>query len=108
MSERMQDSERDEAQRLSRDCPHCEGHGIVTVYLPEYDGSAIGVRPDGERFVTRVAAHCGCRFGVWIRSHNTPEIQRRMPFVADILDGRSRWQLSDPTTHSAPAESRTR
>ena len=79
--------------RLSR----LRGAGIVPVFHPRYDGNAIGVTQNGQRFCATGAAHCGCELGRWIRDHVPPEVQARIPRVEDILDGRSHWLLADPT-----------
>jgi len=89
-------SERDAAAQASQDCPFCQGHGLTTVYHPTFTGDALGVTKDGRRYPAVMGAHCRCDLGIWMRDHNPPEIQRRIPWVQDILLGRSRWLLIAP------------
>lgn len=88
--------ERSAVERLSRDCPFCEGNGMVTVYHPRFAADSIGNAQDGRRYATTSAAHCRCDAGNWIRERVPPELQARIPRVEDICKGRSRWLLIPP------------
>lgn len=97
--------ERDYQASQSRDCPHCGGNGLATVYRPEYQGRAVEqlqvVRGGGEveieAVVVRTVAHCCCPLGQWMRSNVGDDARRRIPDVITILAGRSLWDLRDPT-----------
>ena len=86
--------ERSEVERVSRDCPFCEGNGMVTVYHPRFGSDSADWSPDGRRYPTVIAAHCRCAVGKWIRERVPPEIQARIPRVEDICLGRSQWLLN--------------
>jgi hypothetical protein len=88
--------QRSEVERLSRDCPFCEGNGMVTVYHPRFAADSVGNSQDGRRYATAIAAHCRCDAGNWIRERVPPELQARIPRVEDICLGRSRWLLIPP------------
>lgn len=88
--------ERSEVERLSRDCPFCEGNGMVPVYHPRFAADSIGTATDGRRYPTTIAAHCRCDIGNWIRERVPPELQARIPRIEDICLGRSRWLLIPP------------
>ena len=96
---------RDEAERLARDCPRCEGLGLVLVFHPGHDGSprAWYRKPNGENVLgpSRVAGHCTCALGRWMRSRTEPEMKRRIPDLADIEAGISRWWVEDRTEAEA-------
>ena len=85
--------ERSEVERASRDCPFCEGHGMVTVYHPRFGSDSPDQSQEARRYPTAIAAHCRCAAGKWIRERVPPEIQARIPRVEDICLGRSRWLL---------------
>lgn len=99
--------DREAAAFESRNCQHCDGNGLVSVYHPEYQGNLSPVNhrasrimdEDGEvrvvqePFVAIVAAHCCCTLGRWMRERVEEHIQRRVPRVEDILAGRSKWLL---------------
>lgn len=78
----------DAAQLASARCEHCgngtKGAGMVTVYHPE---------PDAARKIpATVAAHCVCPAGRWLRKTlggKDAAILRRIPDLADVLEGRS-------------------
>jgi hypothetical protein len=96
--------DRAEAERLSRDCPHCSGGGYVTVYDHKYDGHRAMLRDamaGGQvrklNFAMVVSAHCTCAMGRRMRSKVGDEDRKRIPDLADVLAGRGRWQVEDPT-----------
>lgn len=97
--------DRETARAASRKCPRCSGEGWTTAFHPRYDGRQVLTveitDPDGElrRVSTpgRVSAHCDCAMGRWMRSQTDGELARRIPDVVDVLAGRSRWLLEDPT-----------
>jgi hypothetical protein len=99
-----QDQTKREAEDKSRHCPYCRGAGLVPVFHPAYDTHRTLMREViyfGE-IVTRpiqaiVAAHCLCPMGEWIRVRTDPDILHRIPLLADVLSGRSRWLAQDPT-----------
>lgn len=86
-------------------CGRCGGSGVVTVFHPRYTGSvviAVDVAgPGGEvrkaQQPGRVAAHCVCPMGRWVRSKLDVETSRRMPDLGDVLEGKSRWLAEDPS-----------
>ena len=104
MSGAAQDQSKREAEDKSRQCPYCRGAGLVSVFHPAYDTHRTLMREVlyfGE-IVTRpiqaiVAAHCLCPMGEWIRTRTDPDILHRIPLLADVLSGRSRWLAQDPT-----------
>ena len=76
--------DRSEVERLSRDCPFCQGNGMVTVYHPRFANDTVGMASDGRRYPTAIAAHCRCDAGNWIRERVPPELQARIPRIEDI------------------------
>jgi len=101
-------SEHDLAALGSRDCPHCGGNGMVSVYAPQHNGTGLCRQFDETPFVTVVGAHCRCSLGRWTRERNKQDILQRVPWVQDILDGRSRWMLEDPTEDSVTSTPKRR
>lgn len=100
----MSDQSRDEAQARSRNCEHCSGSGQAIVFDPDYTGRRVVDRQvirHGEittkRYAMVVSAHCICPMGRWLRSRTERETMDRIPDLADILAGRSRWLANDPT-----------
>jgi len=89
------------AKQESLNCPHCHGEGLATVYAPGYLGDPIAWTKGGIRYAARVAAHCCCPVGVFTRDHTDSDACCRIPRVEDILAGRSRWLLADPTESRA-------
>ncbi len=90
------------AKQESLECEHCHGAGLTTVFAPGYTGDQVGVTRNGVRFATRVTAHCSCKLGEFIRDHTESAECSRIPRVADILEGVSRWLLADPSQELAP------
>ena len=96
--------ERDAARSASRGCEHCGAEGLATIFHPDYRGYVIEEREaigrDGEirprPMAMRVAAHCTCPMGVWMRANTEAETRRRIPDLAGVLEGRSRWVAADP------------
>ena len=87
----------DIARADSQDCKYCQGSGLVTVYAPNYDGSPFAITASGIKYASRVVAHCFCPLGRFIRAATKEDVRRRIPEVSNVLDGRSRWLLVDPT-----------
>jgi len=85
------------AEADSKDCDDCHGDGMVMVYAFGYTGSPVGELEDGRRYVARTMAHCCCRLGRLFRSTWTEDLVRRTPDLIEILEGRSRWSVVDPT-----------
>lgn len=88
---------RDGVERASYGCPHCGGYGLVLIYHAGYKGRPVETDADKRQFIARAVAHCQCQIGQWIRERVDDELQRRIPRVEDILAGRSRWLLHDPS-----------
>jgi hypothetical protein len=99
-------AEHDLAALESQDCPYCEGTGMVPVYAPQHDGTGLCRQWDETPFATVVGAHCCCSLGRWTRDRNKPDVRQRIPSIQDILDGRSRWMLEDPTENAVPLRPR--
>lgn len=97
-------SDHQTALLASRACPHCSGAGMVTLFHPKYAGSPTitveRVAPDGEvTTVTgpaRVAGHCICALGAWMRDQLDGETRARVPCLVDVHSGRSGWLERDP------------
>jgi hypothetical protein len=93
-----------EAKARSATCPQCDGSGLVPVYDRRYRGHAVehvaiaGRGGEVERvpIPMHVAAHCLCPMGAWLRQHTSRELLDRIPSLADVLDGRTRWTTEDP------------
>ena len=85
-------SERSRLEMENRGCRHCGGNGMAIVFHPRWSG---GRHLDGA-YPAEVAAHCSCPLGCWMRDRTDPQLQRRIPWIADIEAGRSRWLLSPP------------
>lgn len=101
-----QADDRDTAFEASKGCPHCHGHGLATIFHPDYVGDALLVRPEmegRERYaVARRSAHCVCAMGRWMRSKTRDlDVLSKIPDLTDILAGRSRWLAADPTRDEA-------
>ena len=79
----------------NRNCRHCGGNGMPVVFHPRWAGGRVLQTSQGA-YPVEVAAHCSCPAGQWIRDRTSPDLQRRIPWVADILAGRSRWSLNPP------------
>lgn len=92
---------REEAERLSRDCPKCQGMGQLRVYHPRYTGNAVITIEYEDGTIARgpahVSAHCTCPLGRWMRGKTEPEMKRRILDLADVEAGLSRWLAHDPT-----------
>jgi hypothetical protein len=98
-------NERRSLEDENRDCPHCGGSGMCVVFHPRHNGTREIVLTDHSgrihRIAAEVAAHCTCRVGEWIRERTEPALQRRIPWVRDIHEGRSKWLLRSPTERQA-------
>lgn len=101
--EQQAKSELNRLHHEHRNCPHCDGHGLVIVFHPAHRGERVGKTSSGRPFPAEVAAHCLCAVGQWYRERVDVEEQRRIPRVEDILAGRSRWLMAPP-----PADGRDR
>lgn len=89
-------SDRESAERESKDCPYCGGHGMATIFHSCYTGDPV-IEVDGRRIAGRAAAHCVCKLGEWMRSKVDAETRKRIPALVDCLEGRSVYQADDPT-----------
>ncbi len=93
----------DLARMESRDCKHCAGQGMVTVYHRRYRGSPINrSRETEDLYAATTAAHCLCPLGKFIRDRCPPEVAKRIPWVEAILQGRSDWLLDTPARDEFP------
>lgn len=94
-------SDRDQAASQSWGCKRCAGTGLAPVFHPRYTGDSTVAIP-GNDGVTRmipgrVAAHCTCPMGRWIRSKTESKMLPRIPDLQAVLDGDSRWLAFDPS-----------
>jgi len=89
-------AERERALTASKDCPFCDGKGLVTVYHPTFTGDSVAVTQDGRAYPATAAAHCRCELGVWMRDRTPGDTQRWIPRIEDICLGRSNWLLIPP------------
>jgi hypothetical protein len=74
----------------------------VTAWHKQYVGQPVIIQrsQDGTRtrqVALRVAVHCNCELGEWMRGRMNPEDVERMLKIDDILKGRINWVLYDPT-----------
>lgn len=94
------DNERKRLEDENRDCPHCGGSGMCIVFHPRHNGTREITMTDRHgrfhRIATEVSAHCTCPVGEWMKDHTEPAMQRRIPWVRDIHEGRSKWLLFAP------------
>jgi hypothetical protein len=98
-------SDRDSAALASKGCVYCEGQGLAVVWASE---------PDPERKISETSsAYCVCPIGRWFESNHrekSPDVHRRIPHLANVLEGRSFWRLNpawmspaDATHHAGVA-----
>lgn len=91
-------STREGALEASKGCERCGGCGLTTVWEPEPSREA--KRPPA------VAAYCVCAYGRWVRGNHqakSPDVFRRVPDLAEVIAGRSRWLVEAPSVSlSAP------
>lgn len=92
----------DMARADSRDCPFCDGEGMITVYAPGYTGCEIAMTRDSIPYVARTTGHCICKLGRYMRSQTKEDIRKRIPDIDDVAQGRSRWLTVDPTEKPCP------
>lgn len=101
MSVAAKDAERERVRLESRGCRHCEGAGMTMVFHPEYAGSTVLYIEDHDRGLIpvagRVAAHCVCSYGRWMREKTEPEMLPRIPDLQRCIDGESFYVVDDPT-----------
>jgi hypothetical protein len=80
-------------QAESKDCPHCSGEGMVTVYHP---------RPDpARRILPTTCADCVCPRGRAMRGSRKPAELARIVDLEDVLAGGVDW-LPDPPASPPP------
>ena len=84
-----------DVQEEFHDCGYCEGAGFVTVYHRLYNGSRT-IELRNKLLAGVVTAHCNCTLGRQLRARTDPETVLRMPDLADVISGRSRYLLDDP------------
>ncbi len=100
-------SSRDAAAIASKNCPHCHGGGLATVYRPAR-GDCLDI-PDERwrRIPTQIAAWCVCSMGHWVRTcqlRSDPGLEQGMRSLADVLAGRLRWRAEPPGANPDAAE----
>lgn len=76
------------AKAESAGCEHCSGEGQVRVFHPKPDA--------GRRIPPSTSADCVCSWGRARRSSRDDADNRRIVDLADVLAGRSPWQLEQP------------
>jgi hypothetical protein len=83
--------DRESAALASRACTYCDGIGMAVVWAS---------RPDPARKIAETSsAYCICALGRWAeRTHRekSPDLRKRIPDLADVLNGRSFWRLNPP------------
>lgn len=93
-------NERKRLEDENRDCPHCGGSGMCLVYHPRHNGTRsftiLDRRGRLHTIAAEVSAHCTCPVGEWIRERTEPALQRRIPWIRDIHEDRSKWLLFPP------------
>ncbi len=86
-----------------RDCEHCHGEGLVTIFHEKYDGSpSVRIkRPDDtvRHYAMRAAVPCVCPLGTFIRDSQTQgeATTVRQLSLQDVIEGRIPWTMTDPT-----------
>ena len=74
--------------------PDCAGYtGEPTAELTDHNGEVVRVR-------ARVACHCSCLVGQWMRGNCTADVCRRVPMLARVglkNGGMENWTTLDPT-----------
>lgn len=83
--------DRETAADDSKGCKHCFGQGLAIVYAPAPD-------PD-KKIAPDVSAYCVCPLGRWIEKDHiekSADVHKRTPDLANVLPGRSFWQLNPP------------
>jgi hypothetical protein len=84
-------STREVARDVSRGCPHCGSDGLAMAWSESPDPL--------RRIPETVAAYCVCPHGRWIkRAHaeKSPEMLRKIPDFAQVLDGLAPGWLDHP------------
>lgn len=101
MNGAARDEERDRIKKECRQCRHCAGMGFVAVFHPDYTGSSVVELEDHDRGIVRVAgrvaSHCVCRYGRWMREKLHPDLREFIPDYQACLDGESFYLADDPT-----------
>lgn len=104
---------REEAEAKSRGCVYCSGHGMATIYSPDFRGAATEVI-DGRVRLLRSAAYCVCAAGRWMLIRHQQECKdlfRRTFDLYDVVSGRAPgWMVDDPRGEpniSPPADMET-
>jgi hypothetical protein len=98
-------SDLERAKAAAKGCQHCGGSGQRQVFDPYYDGRYVVTREAIEcgevklvRYPMVVTAHCTCALGRWMRGQiRDLSLLGRILDLADVLAGRSRYRLADPT-----------
>ena len=91
-------------------CEYCNGNGLVPVFHRDYRGDPTiwvdRTDSDGNPFKRRlpgvINAHCLCDKGRWMRERTDEEIRKRIPQLRVILEGKTEYQLLDPTEVEQP------
>lgn len=74
--------DRDAAEAASRGCPYCGGEGWAPL-VPRSRG----------RSATTTKAYCLCPAGQWMRDRAPADLIRRMPDLAEVLEGKTTWMM---------------
>lgn len=100
-------SNRDAAVAASRNCPHCGGGGLATVYRPARQTCPDIPDERWARIPAQIAAWCVCSMGHWVKTcqlRSEPGLEQGMRHLADVLAGNLRWRLEPPNAHPEAAE----
>jgi hypothetical protein len=92
-------------------CEWCHSSGLVRAFHRQYAGSQTvyveRADRDGEVHTRRmpgsIAAHCSCSLGAWMRERLEIELQRRIPTLSDVINGRVPYVLERPDTDDEQA-----
>jgi hypothetical protein len=97
---------RKQAMLQSRNCRHCSGGGMKTVYHREYRSNPVtdivGDRGECIQIAGAVGAHCVCPYGRWMREKTEPELLARIPDLQAVFNGDSDFLEVDPTLPDIP------
>jgi hypothetical protein len=90
-------STREAAEAASRECEHCGGGGWMTVVYSRSEATRSATNPTS-KIPPSVSAFCGCAHGRFLKRSQAADLVRRIPDLADVLEGRSGWTLPPEPT----------